>query len=271
MLQTPPRHHYLANLAAILAALILPVQAELVEITADGTASQTSEWNGGVYPASLAIDGNPSTFSHSDATTPNNGWELDFTDERPIARVELVMRADCCAGRLTNSTLRLFDGEGDSVFDQPLDDPGIGQTIEIDLPPSTVARRVRVGFENGATNPGRTSAIVHLGEVRVFSDVDLLPTISSFTASPQSIVGGETATLNWQTDGSDTVEISGVGVVANSGSTSGVPRNLRGVYRPGNQPTRHTDQQPRSHRGWTRSPTRHQRVHGLERRHHRPQ
>ena len=132
------------------------------------------------------------------------------------------MRADCCSGRLTGVTLRLFDGEGDSVFDSLLT-PGPGQSIIVDLPPDTLVRRMRVGFENGATNPGAATTLLHLGEVRAFAEVDLLPNIISFETPNHYIASGGSAEISWQTQGADTVEIVGVGAVPESDSVSVSP------------------------------------------------
>ncbi len=72
--------------------------AGLVEVARLGTASQTSEWNGGQYPADLAIDGNAMTFCHTDASTRDNGWELLLDREYEVVRIEVQMRGDCCGG-----------------------------------------------------------------------------------------------------------------------------------------------------------------------------
>ncbi len=47
--------------------------------------------------------------------------------------------------------------------------------------------------------------------------------IITFTASPMNITAGQTSTISWQTDGADSVEITGLGTVAASGSQSVAP------------------------------------------------
>jgi len=47
--------------------------------------------------------------------------------------------------------------------------------------------------------------------------------ILSFYATPTNIIAGESATLHWQTENAETVTLSGVGVVAASGSTAVSP------------------------------------------------
>ena len=137
-----------------LIALIWQACGQILDITDLGTASQTTEWQTGLFPAAGAIDGDSATFSHTDAITPNNAWQLTFENSHPISRVELQMRCDCCGGRLSGTILRLFDEEGDSVFAEVVEDPGIGGTTVIEIPPGIDARTIRVGLENGETNPG---------------------------------------------------------------------------------------------------------------------
>lgn len=206
--------------ASLLAAALslVSANAELIDVAPLGSASQTSEWNGGQYPAALAIDGDPSTFSHTDGPTVDNAWTLRFDQENRVGRVELVMRTDCCGGRLTGATVRLFDGEGDSVYDQRISDPGPGNVAAFEIPAGTVARSLRVGFENGVTNPSGASHWIHLGEVRVFAEIDLLPNITRFQAEPDTISSGQSALLSWRVEGAEAVQLIGVGPVEFSGS-----------------------------------------------------
>ena len=195
------------------------VLGELVEVAGLGTASQTSEWNGGLYPAGNANDGDPGTFSHTDTTTANNRWEVALDQEYEVARIEVVMRGDCCAGRMTGTVVRGFDGEGDSVFSAELVDPGIGGTVVIEVPVGMMMERVQVGFENGGMNPGRDTSMIHLGEVRVFAQEEAMVEIESFSATPDEVLAGQSVTLSWVTSGADEVRIfPGNHVVSKSGS-----------------------------------------------------
>ena len=195
--------------------------AQILEITDLGVASQTTEWQGGLYPASYATDGIPGTFSHTNSTTPNNTWKLTFEDSYPILRVELQMRGDCCGGRLSGAILRLLDTEGDSIFEEEIDDPGVGGTTIIEVPPGTNAQTIRVGLENGDTNPGTGIHVIHLGEVRVFSGEPPKTEIDFFTASSIQVSAGQPVTLSWQTAnaaevilvGDEGAELSGQRVV----------------------------------------------------------
>jgi hypothetical protein len=204
---------------SILALIALTWQAcgQILEITDLGTASQTTEWQNGLFPAAGAIDGDPGTFSHTDSITPNNAWQLTFEDSHPISRVELQMRGDCCGGRLSGTILRLFDEEGDSVFAEVVEDPGIGGTTVIEIPPGIDARTIRVGLENGETNPGSGIYVIHLGEVRVFSGELPKSEITSFAVSNNRIPAGRSVTLSWQTANASEVILVGDGFVEPNG------------------------------------------------------
>ncbi|MGK0185276.1 MAG: hypothetical protein ACI9R3_001052 [Verrucomicrobiales bacterium] len=192
---------------------------EAINIAAEGTASQSSEWNGGLFPASYAIDGDINSFSHTDTDTEDNHWLLAFDTERPMQSIEVIARADCCSGRLTDTVLRILDDEGESVFVVTIDDPGLGQTATFKLPDGTFGKSLRIGFEEGQTNP-QGNRVLHLGEVRVLSDASAAVTIESFTASSTSISSGESVTLAWVTSGATGVEIPGVGMFSPSGETA---------------------------------------------------
>ena len=198
-------------------------EAQVLDITMLGEVSQTTEWQGGLFPASNAIDGIPSTFSHTDSTTPNNAWKLTFKDSHPISKVELQMRSDCCGGRLSGAILRLFDEEGDSVFEEKIDDPGVGGTTTIEIPPGTNAQSIRVGLEDRDTNPGTEIYVIHLGEIRVFSGEPPKTRIDFFAASTSSIPAGQPLTLSWQTTNATEVILAGNGKVELNGQSVVVP------------------------------------------------
>ena len=181
--------------------------------------NQTSEWNGGQFPAGNAIDGNSSTFSHTDTTTPNNRWEVLLDQEYEVARIEVEMRGDCCAGRMTGTIVRGFDGTESSVFSAELSDPGIGGTVIFEVPMGVKMERVRVGFEDGGTNPRASTTMIHLGEVRVFAQEEALVAIESFAASPGEVSAGQEVSLNWTTIGADEVRLfPGGQLLAGTGS-----------------------------------------------------
>ena len=195
------------------------LHAGLVEVAGLGVASQSSEWNGGVYPAGNAIDGISATFSHTNTTTPNNYWEVLLDQEYEVARVEVEMRGDCCAGRMSGTILRGFDESGTSVFSQALVDPGIGASAVFEIPAGVKMERVRVGFENGGMNPNSGTSMIHFAEVRVFAQEVALAEVESFTASSRELAAGQAVTLNWSVEDAEEVRLyPGGQVVSVSGS-----------------------------------------------------
>jgi hypothetical protein len=201
--------------------------AQSENISPDGTASQSSEWNNGQFPAANAIDGDTGTFSHTDSNSRDNHWVLTFESEREMSRIEIVAREDCCGGRLSNTTLRIFDDDGESVFDAEVPDPGQGGTAEFELPLMTFGKSVRVGFEDGARN-NQGNRNLHLGEVRVFGFDTASALIESFSASRGEISGGEFVELSWVVQ-ADQIEIAGIGSFPPEGSTTVRP-TLSTVY-----------------------------------------
>ncbi|MEZ5329974.1 MAG: CotH kinase family protein [Verrucomicrobiales bacterium] len=191
--------------------------SQQIDITAEGKASQSTEYNGGAFPAANAVDGDTTTFSHTDVNTAGNHWLLTFDSERQISRIEVVAREDCCGGRLTNAVLRVADDEGESVFAENITDPGQGGTATFTLPEATFGKSVRIGFEEEQTN-SEGNRVVHLGEVRVLGGEAEKLAILSFKAEPDSIPSGGQATLSWATEHADSVMIVGIGDVPTSGT-----------------------------------------------------
>ncbi|MDA7867797.1 CotH kinase family protein [Akkermansiaceae bacterium] len=178
------------------------------EITSQGTASQTHSHTSGLYPPGQAIDGDLTTFNHTESSSPGAAWELHFPDEREVSSVEIVSR-DCCAGRLNGATLRLFDGEAEMVFEIAIVDSGPLTTFNATIPENTMVRNLRIGFE-----PGQ-SGIVHLAEVRVFAPAGDPPQIDHFEASGND--------LSWSVSNADSVELYGFGAVTSTGSMTVSP------------------------------------------------
>jgi hypothetical protein len=99
-----------------------------------GIPSQSSEYNGGQFPANLALDGNFGNFTHTAAG--NNGsavvwWQLDFGDSREFEQIIIHNRGGvCCQSRLRDITVFVLS-DPNALADALLDDPLL--TVE-DLP-----------------------------------------------------------------------------------------------------------------------------------------
>jgi hypothetical protein len=138
-------------------------------IASTGTASQSSTDFG--MPASNAIDGNLDSFTHT-ADERNSWWRLTFPRERHLGRLVLWNRVDCCAERLSNFRVSVFNANNEEVFGQDFYSPEqgggfplAGEPVEIDLPPGATGNLVQVRFldQNNAGN-----GWLSLSEVQVY-------------------------------------------------------------------------------------------------------
>jgi hypothetical protein len=93
-----------------------PGPDEAVNVAPLGTATQSSDYGAGEYPASLAIDGSQSNFTHTAAgvNLPAT-WELDLGRPYALTSVVLHNRTGCCGSRLRDITVTLLDAPGGQV------------------------------------------------------------------------------------------------------------------------------------------------------------
>lgn len=159
----------------------------LAEVRVISTVVSQSTTLSGSYPASNALDGNAATFTHTDATTPNNWWLYDMGVTKNIDKVEVVNRADCCNARLTGLVLRIQNSNQVTVASTTLVDAGAGQTVTFDAPPGTSGRYIRIGLENGQTNGGGAYEVT-VAEVRVIEESSSGGTPSLATGKPSCMV-----------------------------------------------------------------------------------
>ena len=129
------------------------------------TVAQSSEYGG--YPAANAVDGDPGSFTHT-ADMANSYWIADLQASKPIDRVEIVNRLDCCDNRLSGLVLRILDAASKSVASVILTNPGPGGTYTFVPPGATAGRYIKIGLENNQLNGGG-NYYVTLAEVRAFS------------------------------------------------------------------------------------------------------
>lgn len=166
--QTNGAGSYRVGLAEVRAfgVLNMPYGPEPVAAVTNGVQVwQSSEFPG--FPAGNAVDGNTGNFTHTD-NLANSFWMADLGRVVALDRVEIVNRLDCCANRLRNLVLRVYDGASNNVSSATLTDVGLGGTYTHTLTPGTPVRWIRVGLENGLTNGGG-NFYVTLAEARAFS------------------------------------------------------------------------------------------------------
>src|SRR2546422_10747613 len=86
-----------------------------------GTATQSSDLDS-IHVASLAIDGNTDgkwtdgSVMHTSNTDDPPWWEVDLGAVKPIGRVQVWFRTDCCQSRNDDFTLSVLDAQRNEVW-----------------------------------------------------------------------------------------------------------------------------------------------------------
>ncbi len=159
-----------------LGLLLLPMgaRAQTVNIASAGTASQSSNFQGN-YFADRGNDGRivpafGTSMTHT-GNDQNAWWQVQFADSFLMYEVRLVNRLDCCATRLSNFRVSVFNGANEAFgqnFFVGSGNVALGATHVVALPTGGVlGDRVRVQF-NGFNND--TNGYLHLREVEVMAD-----------------------------------------------------------------------------------------------------
>ncbi|XP_062580859.1 uncharacterized protein LOC134242755 [Saccostrea cucullata] len=115
-------------------------------------AYQSSEYHTREFPASKAVNGLLTDYSHTDIEkTP---WlRIDLGRNYTIHEIEVFARKYCCAGQLHDFDVRV----GKSIYDMDLcghftGSTNVGQRIGIWCPSNTVGRYVQLQIVMGWTN-----------------------------------------------------------------------------------------------------------------------
>jgi hypothetical protein len=146
-----------------------------------GVASQSTTGYG--LGAANAIDGNPSSFTHTASDDNASSWSLDLGALFEIRRVVLRNRQDCCATRFRDLTVSLLAPDGTVAWTSELLNPenilGSPESLTLDLFDLNVgaveARTVQVvrtpdpdlSGSGGAGNDDEDN-VLSLGEVEVY-------------------------------------------------------------------------------------------------------
>lgn len=77
-----------------------------INVANKGTASQSSNYSGGNFPASNAIDGNFTNFSHTN-NAANTWWKVSFNPNIIVKKIIFSNRTDCCQEKSLNYELVL--------------------------------------------------------------------------------------------------------------------------------------------------------------------
>jgi hypothetical protein len=165
-------------------------------IAPGGVASQSSGYNGDIWPASIAIDGNYDDFTATAPDDPDPWWRVDFIDPVAIDAVKLTNRKDACRSRLRDITVSILDADGNAVWISELLNPENilgGSSVDSGPPALTVSllaltggpvvgTAVKIGRKpdpdlsgSGFAGNADEAALVSLGEVEVFGGAGETP------------------------------------------------------------------------------------------------
>lgn len=143
-----------------------PVNAGLGAVTTQST-------DGYGYTGAQAVDGEPSTFSHTGNGDLEPWWQVDLGADYAVESVTVLNRVGCCPERLYNLTVRLLDADGTPVWSSDVlnpvpegatpTDPGSTFVFTPDAP--VYARHARL--EKVAVNGAYSSEWLSMGEVVV--------------------------------------------------------------------------------------------------------
>jgi len=189
--------------------LLRPATGPPVPVT-NNLASFQPSWmlrlDNTVAPAGNANDDNFATETKTTLRTVDGYWEVDLGAARALYGVRAIA-ASGIGGRLTNATVRLYDGDHESVFAQKL--TGTPDTFDLDLNGPRFARYVRVGLEDKQrTDPaGGIEFYIGFREVEVFGRPTNQVGILAFDASAPQVPPGGEVMLSWTVDDVRRVEL----------------------------------------------------------------
>jgi hypothetical protein len=139
-----------------------------IDITAGTgtTASQSSELGG--YPASFAIDGDLTNFTHTSGAEAMPSLTVDFHRDLVISSLRIHNRGNCCQSRLRDLTVTLFDSAGGTIYTSGILNSGntMNGPAFIDLQfTAAIVRKIRIQ-RNSSAAVGDDRAL-SIGELEV--------------------------------------------------------------------------------------------------------
>jgi hypothetical protein len=203
-------------------------------VTLDGSASFdpegdpiTFQWTQIAGPAVSLAGATTSKAAFTAAEGQSYGFRLTVTDDKgasSVARVNVTVSRtppvrilrfvaspqQIRAGETSTLTWAVENAEEVTIDGIGRVNPSSGSSSV--SPSQTTTYRLTARNRNGEVSETVTVA-VQRPDVRILF----------FQASPMTIVNGQSSTLSWQTEGADSVEISGIGTVAQSGTQSVSP------------------------------------------------
>ncbi len=139
------------------------------------TASQSSTLGG--FVAGNAVDGNTSTFSHTNSGDLTPSWEVNLGSTQEISSIEITTRSGCCTPeRDYNLIVEVLDAGGNVVFTNPTLNPwdgtgtppvvGAPAIFDVQLGTAVAGQRVRIS-KSPAFSATSNNEVLQLGEIEV--------------------------------------------------------------------------------------------------------
>ncbi len=152
-------------------------------------------FNESLPPTSNGNDGNVNTHTESTPRAVGSYWETDLANVFSISEVRVIVPREF-RSRMSHATVRLYDGEHQSVYSEHL--RGSSGDWSITIPPDIHARYVRVGYENKERSESGTFWYLGLSELEVYGRPASEVGIIEFASDRTAIVAGEVTTLVWE-------------------------------------------------------------------------
>ena len=142
----------------------------------NGSASQSSNWSGNLFPANNAIDGNLGNFTHTDLNQSPASWQVTLDEDNVIEQIVLHNRDNCCGSRLRDITVTILNSAGGVSYQSALLNPentlNSPAFLTLNLPQPVTGSVIQVqrtpdpDLSGGAGGPAETT-VLSLGEVQV--------------------------------------------------------------------------------------------------------
>ncbi|MEO0487689.1 MAG: discoidin domain-containing protein [Pseudomonadota bacterium] len=136
----------------------------LTDRMSDGDATQSSEYQGGLYVASEVLDGDTTTFNHTGGGDASPTLTFDLGQDQLLEGVSLVNRTaanntDLILSRLEGATVTVLD-DGDVVWVSEALTSDLNQYLDLD------------GVTGDTIEITSATTYLHLGEVDIFTEFD---------------------------------------------------------------------------------------------------
>jgi len=120
-----PGHYYLslAEVEVYGEGEVPPPPPPSPNLAARPEATVTQSSTLGAFGPELAVDGILGNFTHTLTGDAPATWEVDLGGVHEIATINLYNRTSCCASRLRDITVTVFDGNNDAIYQSDLLNP----------------------------------------------------------------------------------------------------------------------------------------------------